>query len=400
MKDFIQSSQRPAQFMVTEQLVMSLLSEMELFLAYLAQQPLPLSGTKHLPAVKWLESLNGLLPDPDVITLTRPQPGHFSTALALYLLARASGLGRLETVKSRQMMVLNQAVFEQWQAMTDEERYFNLLESFCNRLHCTAIGDRSWGGQRLFPSFVGDCLFGRGEQSPEEYLNNAKRHNPYLLRRFYAYGLRLFALFGMANVEIVDNGKELKEWSLTPWGIQLITLSHSMILDTLYGQKESDDDSDEYPFKEMIQVWCPTVQGWLSIPDEDVAAGYILKVSLDKECWRKLAVPSGCTLEAVAMTILRAFRFDEIDHLYHFEYLDNYGAQRVIAHEAVTDVDGWADLLTLADIHPRVGMTMKYVFDYGENWIFDIRLEKACDQMDGAIAVKEKHGKAPKQCAW
>ena len=100
------------------------------------------------------------------------------------------------------------------------------------------------------------------------------------------------------------------------------------------------------------------------------------------------------------MTILRAFRFDEIDHLYHFEHLDNYGAQRVIAHEAVTDVDGWADLLTLADIHPRVGMTMRYVFDYGANWIFDICLEKACDQMDGAIAVKEKYGKAPKQYAW
>lgn len=57
MKDFTQLSQQSAQFMVTEQQVMSLLSEMELFLAHLAQQPLPLSGTKHLPAAKWLESL-------------------------------------------------------------------------------------------------------------------------------------------------------------------------------------------------------------------------------------------------------------------------------------------------------------------------------------------------------
>ena len=399
MKDFIQSSQQPAQFMVTEQQVMSLLSGMERFLAHLAQQPLPLSGTKHLPAAKWLESLNGLLPDPDVITLTRPQPGHFSTALALYLLARASGLGRLEAVKSRQMMVLNQAVFEQWQTMTDEERYFNLLESFCNRLYQTAIGDRAWLGQTLFTSFVCECSFGRRNQCLEEHLKNATHHNPYFLRRFHAYGFRLFALFGLANVEIVDNGKELKQWSLTPWGIQLISFSYAM-LKTLYDKGESEEDLNEYPIIEMVQTWCPTVQRWLSIPDEEVAAGYILKVSLDKDCWRKLAVRSGCTLEAVAMTILRTFRFDETDHLYHFEYLDNYGVRRVIAHEAVTDVDGRADLLTLADIHPRFGMTMKYVFDYGANWIFDISLEKACDQTGKAIAVQEKHGKAPKQYAW
>ncbi len=394
MKDSSQRYEQPSAFVVADSQYMSLLQNMAHFLTRLSEEPLPLSGTRRLPAAKWLESLNTQLLEPDTVTLARPQSGHFPAALGLYLLARACDLGRVDVSKSKHTLVLNQPVFAQWQVLTSEERYFNLLEAFFNRLYSSVIGGRSGIDGRPFLDFAGESLWGLKEQSPEAYLKEKVFHLPMMVRRFHAYTFSLFAMFGIAEVALVENGKELESFCLTPWGRQLMSLCHAMMVEAL--QHEYEGDTDEYPFVEMVQKYRPSVQSWLSVPTEEPAPGFLVKVSFGKECWRKLSVSSTHTLDDVAMAILQAFKFDDIDHLYHFEYADSYGVIRQIGHEAVSDVDGWADQTTLGDIQPTVGMALTFVFDYGEDWCFQLSLEEVSTRSDKFIDLMAEKGAPPR----
>lgn len=149
-------------------------------------------------------------------------------------------------------------------------------------------------------------------------------------------------------------------------------------------------------------------------PDPN-ATLYVFKVALagQKSTWRRIAIRSDQTLDDLHAVIFRAFnRFDE--HLYSF-YLPPPGARgraalrdaveytSPVMIEEVERLGGLpvhnAGLTAIGSLGLAARRTLRYLFDFGDDWWHDITVE----QTDGTPVpgryprVIEKHGASPAQ---
>jgi hypothetical protein len=100
---------------------------------------------------------------------------------------------------------------------------------------------------------------------------------------------------------------------------------------------------------------------------------YQLKVSLrgaKPPIWRRLLVPADISLARLHATILSAFGWHG-GHMHVFEtaYGDFGRADRELAHRADRSV-------TLEQVAPEVKDKIRYTYDFGDDWVHDIVVEK------------------------
>ena len=89
--------------------------------------------------------------------------------------------------------------------------------------------------------------------------------------------------------------------------------------------------------------------------------------------------------------------FDD-DHLYEFRYRNRSGAQASVQHP-FCDEGPFGDEVRLGDLPLDPGQSMELTYDFGDNWKFDVKLERV-DPPDSKIKsprILESHGKAPPQ---
>ena len=177
------------------------------------------------------------------------------------------------------------------------------------------------------------------------------------------------------------------------------------------GNAEPDGGSDESgaaaPFGILQPVFQPYFPEWKTVYarlDREVRSGtHIFKVTLagwrrgGGGLWRRIAVPPDASLDTLAGAILHAFKFDE-DHLYDFRYRDRRG-KSCVYHHAYTDEGPFTTGITVGEIELALKDTMRFTFDYGDNWQFDVRLERVEAEPSRLKKPKliESVGQAPEQ---
>jgi hypothetical protein len=94
---------------------------------------------------------------------------------------------------------------------------------------------------------------------------------------------------------------------------------------------------------------------------------------------------------------MKSVNFDS-DHLYEFIYRDRFGA-KVEAHHPFMDEGPWTTEVRIGDVPLKVGESMRLVYDFGDNWQFDVKLERIDppNRRMKTPKILEKHGKAPEQ---
>ena len=122
-------------------------------------------------------------------------------------------------------------------------------------------------------------------------------------------------------------------------------------------------------------------------------------ISLESECVRVIEVESSISLEDLHFEILHSVGFDD-DHLYDF-FLANSprGGRDVIVER---DDYGEADYSTalIDSVFPTGRKRLYYLFDYGDNWLFEVRKtrgEKEKDSKSIYPRVVDKRGPNPEQ---
>ncbi len=139
-----------------------------------------------------------------------------------------------------------------------------------------------------------------------------------------------------------------------------------------------------------------TSRGRKKAPLPDIS--YVISVSLGAGCYRHIRISGHETLEALSDAILRAFHFDN-DHLHAF-FMDNrlYGRVGCYYSEAMEDEEGPTTAeTTLLDAGLVVGMKFKYLFDFGDEWVFQCRVLRQTDEPAPRAAVVRTVGTAPEQ---
>lgn len=95
---------------------------------------------------------------------------------------------------------------------------------------------------------------------------------------------------------------------------------------------------------------------------------------LKEPCLRVIEIEEDSTLEDLHFAIQEAVSFDN-DHLHDFYAGGNYRHQKL----RYSDAEEWEDRegvfvnLQLCKIHPFDGLKLYYWFDFGDDWIFEIR---------------------------
>jgi len=126
---------------------------------------------------------------------------------------------------------------------------------------------------------------------------------------------------------------------------------------------------------------------------------YIFKVSLGKLVWRKIAVAQSHTLKDLHLAIQNAFDFDN-DHLYVF-FLGPQRKSTAIYCAEAKKAGLSTEETTISALGLFSGQTIYYLFDFGDEWTFEVVLLSIEDEpIPKYPEVIEICGEAPPQYNW
>jgi hypothetical protein len=382
----------------------TVLRDFQTLLSFVRERKLPVSKTHQLPPRKVLPELNARLARPIKLGLKQPQLKSYPHIQGLYLLLRASGLGCIRGTADKPVLTIDEAVDHSWSSLNPTERYSILLETWLLRGHPEMVGERDGpfhfvsncfrACADLISSARGDGLAIGDDDRAEWYY----RYSPGL------YGVALLEMFGFLSVAHGPT-QEGKGWQIdhvtsTPLGIAVFALLGK----EMFGDFDKILELEENPpeaFGALQPVFQPYVPAWrsnLSLPSWPFREGvHVFKVSLWRGLWRRIALPGALTLDTLAYAILDAFEFD-YDHLYQFSYRNRFGVETHANHPYMDD-GPWAPEVRVGDVTLQEGQSMTYLYDFGDQWKFDIALEHVGP---AAPAIKdptiiEARGEPPEQ---
>jgi hypothetical protein len=372
-------------------------------LDFIASHNVPAGGKNQLLPMDALAALNARMTRPIEVRLKRPMQKSYPNLQGLYLMARASGLMRVERFKTGALLVLDGPAMASWTGLNPTGQYFALLEAWWLRATMEIVGERSGRGAGLQTE-----VLSLWQSVPAEGLKIDKveaQHLPY-------WGLHNLALLDMFGLWRVEHGEpqEGKGWAIaeikrTEFGealrfLMMLGFPFDRVIEIAFSEDRQRAGGaivfDSY--RELMLPYFPEWQNSLTLPPrEDFRDGvFTFKVSLG-EVWRRIAIPADLTLASLNNAIQRAFGFDN-DHLHYFKYKDRFGHAVFVKHYYM-DEPPYSTEVRIGETPLHPGEAMAYVFDFGDNWQFDILLE-AIDppkpEMERAEII-ESHGKAPEQ---
>jgi hypothetical protein len=218
------------------------------------------------------------------------------------------------------------------------------------------------------------------------------------------FHLALMDLFGLVEVEHPQT--PVVPWAPvgvapTPFGealfagfgdpLEVLDLEEDLV-------QEGSPSSSFGRLQPLLGQWFPAWQNNLALPEPEAREGtFVFRVSLGKT-WRLIAVPADFTLDDLVAAILDAVDFD-FDHLYEFTFRDRFGGKVSATHPQCDDGELPADEVEIGELPLQPGETMKFVYDFGDNWQFTVKLERIDppNKRMKRAKVLESHGKAPQQ---
>lgn len=137
------------------------------------------------------------------------------------------------------------------------------------------------------------------------------------------------------------------------------------------------------------------------------AVTHVFRISLNPKLYRHIEIQSTKTLYDLAAAIVGAFGFD-FDHPFGFYSLlkgnvlkspVKYELFADMADEGIESDAGSVERTRISDVFPDIGHKMTFLFDYGDNWEFQVESIDVKQKEPKAKypRVLKKVGKAPKQ---
>lgn len=122
---------------------------------------------------------------------------------------------------------------------------------------------------------------------------------------------------------------------------------------------------------------------------------FVISVSLRTGCYRHIQISANATLYQLHQVILNAFDFDD-DHQHAF-FMDNrvwspvdvYFSSKGKARDRLTKK------YTLQQIALKNGQKFKYLFDFGDEWVFQCKVLRELEERTAVPRVIRSVGEGP-----
>lgn len=378
-----------------------ILHDFEILRMFIKEHEVPVTASLQLP-MRVLSDINSRLAHPLDLRLKRPQQKSYPHIHGLYLLVRASGLTYIDETSAKPVLLADEEACQGWAGLNPTERYCTLLETWLLRGKSEIIGERGrplWllpdnfqYAASFYVRLPGDGLAVAGNRDVENWL----------AYRPGWHNLGLLDLFGMIRIQHgtpePGQGWRIETIHRTPAGDALLAALHTGFLEAFDRITELEDEGN-VPFGILQPALQPYFPGWknnLATPEWIFRNGtYFFKVSLGP-VWRRIAIGAKRSLDDLANIILVSVEFDQ-DHLYQFTYRNRFGFSQDISHPLLEEEPCTSEVL-IGDVPLRVGQTMTYLFDFGDNWKFGVTLEQIdAEGTDDRPRILETHGESPEQ---
>ncbi len=386
----------------------TILKDFNTFVDLVKAEGIEVSGKNSLFPLKVLADLNSQLTNPTLIDLKRPVQKSYPYFQGIYLLLRTTGLTSVIHQGKKQKLVLDEMTYKSWHQLNLTEQYLTLLEAWLIHARAETLGEfRTHANLLMCADFWQRLTKNKVRVTQKNQGYFSFNYTP----RFY--NLALLDLFGFIKLKQgkpeTGKGWRVKEIAKTVYGHTIL----SLLMCSLVAVKSEylcnvglwrllhEEQVLEYgKLQKLLQPFFPQWQNNLVIHQEKPPEGvYIFKVSIGKS-WRRIAIPSHLDLDCLANVILDAFNFDK-DHLYQFIAKQRTGAILRINHSYLED-EPFTDEFTVGELPLQPGEKMIFLFDFGDNWEFDLILEEIQppEQKLKRPKVLKSYGKAPEQYAY
>lgn len=224
---------------------------------------------------------------------------------------------------------------------------------------------------------------------------------------YYIPEIRLLALFQLIRIEWLEEEEEdkenkfrIKELHQTAEGCFIkellekqgrtfwYTLDVGMVLPVIRNIVREDSVNMEM---KLMNFWAhPMEIGFHTIE---------FKITIGS-CIRKIKMGDQYTLEDLHYLIQKSVDFDS-DHLYYFQIGSGTLKRRYFAFQCEDEI--WqADTVRLAELWLHEGMQFEYLFDFGDQWRFQIAVERILAEHTQECEISTIKGEAPEQyrCDW
>jgi len=377
----------------------TILQDFETLLHFIGDDGLKTTGKyQFLPQSK-LDELNLQMSHPVMHRLKRPQQRSFPHLHGLYLVLRASGMATGVGASPSGRLMLDQETVISWRDLNPTERYFALLESWLVHGSPEIIAERgSWASSCM--TSLTDVAF----RLRDRRMTDHDRRGGLLYATMGMTTAALMELFGWVRLEFAEPeaGESVRVTAIErrDWGDAMVNALNAAFLSRRWPTFDEEGPVEGSVMQPLFQPYFPEYQRTLAQKEWPYRDGtFTWRVSLGK-AWRRIAASDDVSLDDLAMTILKAFEFDS-DHLYCFELRQPNGRTLRIACPYEDDAVAFTDEVALGDLPIAEGGSMKMIFDYGESWRFDIKLEEIGPpaESDGP-RILAQGGKPPAQYDW
>ena len=382
----------------------TILKDMKVMIDLLQSQDIELTKSTSYFPLKYLPFINEKLSTPIRIDLKRPNKKSFPNIMGLYLLLRTIGLLQIRQTDNKKYAQIDQQVLNFWSKLNTTEAYFTLFESWLVRANPKSVLDEYHSPYELLLTSCFDFWTG----IPKQGLKINKDQFETLKYIPDLYNVSLLEQFGLIDV-VHGEPEKGKGWKIekikrNEYGDAIFRHLYEKLIDTkaysnfcLFNLREWKHLIRFGQLQKYFRPYFPKWESNLSLPDLDFRLGtHIFKI-IWGNVWRVIAIHSELNFEDFSQAILSAFGFDN-DHLYAYYFQDRFGNSNTINHPR-TDDPPLTDEVKIGKVPLEIGSSMKFVYDFGDYWEFEIKLQeiKETDIVHQYPKILERHGKAPKQ---
>lgn len=124
---------------------------------------------------------------------------------------------------------------------------------------------------------------------------------------------------------------------------------------------------------------------------------YVISVSVGTGCYRHIMISSKSTLFDLHAAIIDAFEFMD-DHAHVF-FMNNkeWDDSDSYYSDQMEDEDRYTTDYKLEDVGLFAGKQFKYIFDFGDEWLFKCKVLKVLDEKTLIPEIVRTKGDAPLQ---
>jgi len=443
-------------FKISEKSPTPLLYDFNIFINYLEENQITLTKTNQYLRGKDLFKLNQLMTNPIEDVTTRTPQETYPQLHLFYNLILAGKLYEKEFKGKTKILLKSTDLLEKYQYLTMTEKYFFLLETFWIDADWRVLQGGTFGKADVYT--VTPVMEFLSQQSAGQKIDiqDTKHGQIRQMMWDWEYYLLYFEIFGFWRVlideatrkqmssrratfaemliptefgikmaKVLKEERDLERWNLSyreamgEWnvvpGSPLGEIDHDPIDELMrtFGEEKIRNILEKKEIEETkVEVWEEEkffkpfqdlfVKGELQKTiskkrsKDFVEGNYIFKVSLKRGLWRRIKISSTNTLLDLHQIIQNAFDFDD-DHLYAFFMSGQPWSKPKFTHPQ--DYDGIpVTEVKIGELGLKKGQEILYLFDYGDEWRFSVKLEKinTKEELVESEIIDEK-GDAPEQ---